>query len=216
MVAIARVPKPLGLILEERDGGGARVARIDPRGNVIALRADVLINDVVLMVGDERCDDRLFDDVMALIADAQGVVELTLARGPARVRVEWPNGVGVAAEAGERLKPLATAALVPVTYSCDNGSCGTCEHKIRDVETGKERYARVCVARVPKASSIRILVRYGRQQQHQSLQRERLPGGRGLPNQNEYGSGMTRRPFAKRTGVGYGLNFGTSRCLQTV
>lgn len=157
MVAVASVPKPLGLILEERDGGGARVARIDPRGNVVKLRADVLINDVVLMVGDERCDD--FDDVMELIADAQGVVELTLARGLDRVRVEWPNGVGVAAEAGERLKPLATAAMVPVTYSCDNGSCGTCEHKIRDVETGVERYARVCVARVPKASSVKILVR---------------------------------------------------------
>ncbi|KAJ8602453.1 hypothetical protein CTAYLR_001283 [Chrysophaeum taylorii] len=87
---------------------------------------------------------------MDLIANARGEsVELTLGRGVSRVRIEWPNGVGTGAESGASLRTLAAAAMVPVKYSCDSGSCGTCEHKISD-DAGEERYARLCVARVPR------------------------------------------------------------------
>lgn len=153
-VYIASVRKPMGIILEENgDGNGARVARIDPRGNVARERADVLINDKILMVDGVQCNELPFDDVMNAIAESRGeVVELTLGRGLSRVRLEWPNGVRTGALAGDSLKQLAAEALVRVKYSCDNGSCGVCEHKILD-ESLQERYTRVCIARVPKTSS---------------------------------------------------------------
>lgn len=70
MVAIACVSKPLGIILEERcTGKGARVARIDPLGNVVRQRADVLINDVVIMVDERRLDEAPFDDVNSSVSD---------------------------------------------------------------------------------------------------------------------------------------------------
>ena len=56
MVAVAEIPRPLGLILEEReDGRGVEIIRVDPRGNAALSRADVLVGDRVLMVGDAAC-----------------------------------------------------------------------------------------------------------------------------------------------------------------
>ena len=42
MVAVAEIPRPLGLILEEReDGRGVEIIRVDPRGNAALSRADM-------------------------------------------------------------------------------------------------------------------------------------------------------------------------------
>ena len=56
MVTIAKVRRPLGVILEEREGGrGVEVLDIDPRGN--AAGEDVLVGDRVLMVDAAQCAD---------------------------------------------------------------------------------------------------------------------------------------------------------------
>ena len=81
MVAVAEIPRPLGLILEEReDGRGVEIIRVDPRGNAALSRADVLVGDRVLMVGDAACGESGFDDVAGLIGRSPDVVELTLGR----------------------------------------------------------------------------------------------------------------------------------------
>jgi len=138
-----RVRKPMGLILEEGDGGVC-IARVDPSGN--AAGKDLLINDVILSVEDERT--ATFEAVMDAIKRRDGEVRLTLGRRRDCVEVRWPHGVGVAATPGEDLRPLAELCGWPVQYSCSSGSCAVCEHRRRD-HTGSERYTRVCVGRVP-------------------------------------------------------------------
>ena len=144
------VQRPMGLILEEgQNGRGAFVVSVNPLGNA---RTDVLINDVLLAVNNEVVSDYEFDDVMEAVQRQPGdAVRLTLGRGSEHwVEVRWPNGVGVAATPGESMKLLAAQCLAPVQYSCDTGSCGVCEHKLRDKQ-GQERYARICRARVPSS-----------------------------------------------------------------
>ena len=71
MVTIAKVRRPLGLILEEREGGrGVEVLDIDPRGN--AAGEDVLVGDRVLMVDAEQCGDEGFDAVAGRIGSSAG------------------------------------------------------------------------------------------------------------------------------------------------
>jgi hypothetical protein len=127
MVAVAEIPRPLGLILEEReDGRGVEIIRVDPRGNAALSRADVLVGDRVLMVGDAACGESGFDEVAGLIGSSPDVVELTLGRALDVVRVEWPNGCVVGARPGDRMVDLAAKAGWGVRYSCTGGSCGTC------------------------------------------------------------------------------------------
>ena len=153
MVTIARVRRPLGVILEEREGGrGVEVLDIDPRGN--AAGEDVLVGDRVLMVGSENVADDDFDTVAGRIgASASERVELTLGRRVGTVRIIWPNGVQSGALPGEPLRELARKARYPVKYACSSGSCGACEHRLRT--PGDEvRYTRICVARVPKGKEV--------------------------------------------------------------
>ena len=153
MVTIAKVRRPLGVILEEREGGrGVEVLDIDPRGN--AAGEDVLVGDRVLMVDAAQCADEGFDAVAGRIgASAGDRVELTLGRRVGTVRIIWPNGVQSGALPGEPLQELALKARYPVKYACTSGSCGTCEHRLRT--PGDEiRYTRICVARVPKGKEV--------------------------------------------------------------
>lgn len=152
VAAVASIARPLGLILEERGGGGGvEVVEIDPRGNA---RGAVCVGDVILMVDAEPCGGGTFDDVAGLIGGGTGdACELTLGRRVGAVRVSWPNGVGVAALPGEPLAALAARASYPVKYSCAGGSCGTCEHRLAAAPGEPPRYTRVCVARVPKAAA---------------------------------------------------------------
>ena len=150
------VRKPMGLLLEEVDGGlGAQVVQIDPEGNG---RAEVLINDVILAVNAEIVSDYEFDDVMETIKRQPGdVVRLTLGRGDETwVEVRWPNGVGIAAAPGDSMAELADLCDNPVAYLCKDGACGTCEHKIRD-PNGQERYTRICVAKVPSSAEREVI-----------------------------------------------------------
>ena len=107
MVTIAKVRRPLGLILEEREGGrGVEVLDIDPRGN--AAGEDVLVGDRVLMVDAEQCGDEGFDAVAGRIGSSAGDrVELTLGRRIGTVRIIWPNGVQSGALPGEPLQELS-------------------------------------------------------------------------------------------------------------
>ena len=71
MVTIAKVRRPLGVILEEReDGRGVEVLDIDPSGN--AAGEDVLVGDRVLMVDAEQCGDEGFDAVAGRIGSSAG------------------------------------------------------------------------------------------------------------------------------------------------
>ena len=157
MVTIAEVPRPLGLILEEQDGGGVAVIDIDPRGN--AARSDILVGDRLLMVDDEACGEADFDAVAGLIASsARERVELTLGRRIDTVRVAWPNGRQTGALPGEALRDVAARANYPVRYSCAGGSCGVCEHRLRTPGDTRTRYTRICRARVPAgADSAEVL-----------------------------------------------------------
>ena len=153
MVTIAKVRRPLGVILEEReDGRGVEVLDIDPSGN--AAGEDVLVGDRVLMVDAEQCGDEGFDTVADRIgASAGDRVELTLGRRIGTVRIIWPNGAQSGALPGEPLQELAQKARYPVKYACTSGSCGTCEHRLRT--PGDDiRYTRICVARVPKGKEV--------------------------------------------------------------
>ena len=116
MVTIARVRRPLGVILEEREGGrGVEVLDIDPRGN--AAGEDVLVGDRVLMVDAAQCADEGFDAVAGRIgASAGDRVELTLGRRVGTVRIIWPNGAQSGALPGEPLRELARKARHPVKY----------------------------------------------------------------------------------------------------
>ena len=153
MVTIAKVRRPLGVILEEReDGRGVEVLDIDPSGN--AAGEDVLVGDRVLMVDAAQCADEGFDAVAGRIGSSAGDrVELTLGRRVGTVRIIWPNGVQSGALPGELLRELARKARHPVKYACTSGSCGACEHRLRT--PGDEiRYTRICVARVPKGKEV--------------------------------------------------------------
>ena len=153
MVTIAKVRRPLGVILEEReDGRGVEVLDIDPSGN--AAGEDVLVGDRVLMVDAAQCADEGFDAVAGRIGSSAGDrVELTLGRRVGTVRIIWPNGVQSGALPGEPLQELALKARYPVKYACTSGSCGTCEHRLRT--PGDDiRYTRLCVARVPKGKEV--------------------------------------------------------------
>ena len=71
MVTIAKVRRPLGVILEEREGGrGVEVLDIDPSGN--AAGEDVLVGDRVLMVDAQQCGDEGFDAVADRIGASAG------------------------------------------------------------------------------------------------------------------------------------------------
>ena len=77
MVTIAKVRRPLGVILEEREGGrGVEVLDIDPRGN--AAGEDVLVGDRVLMVGSENCAEEGFD--ASLVLNRHTLVNLAAGR----------------------------------------------------------------------------------------------------------------------------------------
>ena len=83
MVTIAKVRRPLGVILEEReDGRGVEVLDIDPSGN--AAGEDVLVGDRVLMVDAAQCADEGFDAVAGRIGSSAGDLSLIHISEPTR------------------------------------------------------------------------------------------------------------------------------------
>ncbi|TFJ83684.1 hypothetical protein NSK_004788 [Nannochloropsis salina CCMP1776] len=61
------------------------------------------------------------------------------------VEVIWPGNKKVKAKPGEALKAVAARARYTPNYGCEEGKCGSCEHKGSD---GKKY--RVCITKVPK------------------------------------------------------------------
>ena len=152
-----RLARPLGLVIEEAGtpGEGVRVVRIDPGGNSSGGgAAGICVNDSIVGVDGRDCAGMGFDSVMDAIASGPGdSVELELRR-PGDGVVEWPNGVAVAAAAGEYLGNVAMeAGYDRIEYSCRSGSCGTCGQIVRG-EDGRRRVARPCVARVRRGRTV--------------------------------------------------------------
>jgi hypothetical protein len=58
-------------------------------------------------------------------------------------KVKFPSGRQVDANAGESLKAVAQKAGAKISYGCEEGKCGTCEHKVG----GKK--IRICIGKVP-------------------------------------------------------------------
>mmetsp|Transcript_25610 Transcript_25610/g.57449 ORF Transcript_25610/g.57449 Transcript_25610/m.57449 type:complete len:219 (+) Transcript_25610:33-689(+) len=160
-VATVRLKKPMGMILEEiepgNDAKGVRVGRMDPKGSA-AQSGQVLILDQIATVDGNECLAEGFDTIMDLIIDAPGPeVEIGFARDKSTTVVRFPNGVKVGALPGEPMKFIVGRSAYPIKYSCEGGSCATCEMKMQiydlDGEEDLERYIRVCVGRVPQGSS---------------------------------------------------------------
>jgi ferredoxin len=164
-VVKVRIPKPLGIVLEELSvedsKGGVGIVEVNPQGNAAkygrssSVTMDdgplLCVRDKVLAVNGEDVSTAAFDTVMEkIIASDLPVVELTLQRPQNSVVVAWDNGVSVAAQPGEYLGNVASEAGMKIHYSCRSGSCGTCEQSV-DLNNGKEqRYCRPCSSRVPK------------------------------------------------------------------
>lgn len=138
----------MGLILEEVVAGsaseGVQIGRMDPTGAAVTSGADVLIFDRIVGVNGMPCALDGFDAIMGLLVASPPTVELTLARpSEGLVPVRWPNGVGVGALAGESLRDVARRAMYAVKYSCEGGSCGTCEMRLACTDDeGEERAPR--------------------------------------------------------------------------
>jgi ferredoxin len=170
-----RIPKPMGIILEEIDASdpnqGVSIARLLPKGNAVVVAnhnknndgsspvedALVCMRDKILAVNDTPCSDSSLETVMdAIVAAETSVVELVLGRPVHSTAVLFSNGIAVAAQAGEYLGNVADEARMEIPYSCRSGSCGTCEQSIvfhdddDDVGSKKQRYGRPCVYRIPK------------------------------------------------------------------
>jgi ferredoxin len=164
-----RIPKPMGIILEEIDASdpsqGVSIARLLPKGNAAVVAnhknngspvddALVCMRDKILAVNDTPCSDSSLETVMdAIVAAETSVVELVLGRPLNSTAVLFSNGVAVAAQPGEYLGNVADEARMEIPYSCRSGSCGTCEQSIvfhdDDVVSKKQRYGRPCVYRIP-------------------------------------------------------------------
>ncbi|CAM9572499.1 unnamed protein product, partial [Choristocarpus tenellus] len=57
--------------------------------------------------------------------------------------VVFPGGKKTTANSGEALKAVAKKARYNAAYGCEEGKCGTCEHKVN----GKK--VRLCIGKVP-------------------------------------------------------------------
>ena len=99
-----------------------------------------------------------------IMIDKSNQIQLELGRIHENdIIVRFSNGIQIATKSGTKLSSLAYKALMPISYSCDSGGCGTCEQIMRvqkyQNHTSNEfqfedRYVRPCIARVPKGSKI--------------------------------------------------------------
>ena len=110
MVTIAKVRRPLGVILEEREGGRTSRCWILTRAATPPAKMSWSATACSWSTPRKiaRTDD--FDTVAGRIAGATvggDRVELTLGRRVGTVRIIWPNGVQSGALPGEPLRELA-------------------------------------------------------------------------------------------------------------
>lgn len=142
--------KPLGLLLEEADRGGAVVAAVLATGSAAASAA-IRPGDCIVGVGGSGLDD--FDGTMDALAAAADPVALEIERpADAAPTARFPNGAAVPAAPGDSLGDLALQARYRVPLDCREGHCGVCEMYLRrELDGGGEavRAVRVCKARMP-------------------------------------------------------------------
>ena len=81
--------KPLGLVLEERDVEGVKVAALQA-GGAASLSGEIAPGDVLIRVGDKDVSSASFDAVMDTLINAPAEVSLTLSDGLGRFDVT-PN-----------------------------------------------------------------------------------------------------------------------------
>lgn len=138
--------KPMGLVLEELPGR-VFVAWINPEtGSAAQSRGAVLSGDCLVAVQGQSCHGMGVDQVMDLITGAETEsLALRLSRDSSVVGVSFEHGVAVTALVGEKLRDIAVRAGHKVTFDCNTGRCGTCEHRV-GAETGPlAKYARFCI-----------------------------------------------------------------------
>jgi hypothetical protein len=88
------LPKPLGIALEELEGGGVRFMALQPGGSAAgaaeAAEADIAPGDRLLRVGERDVTALDFDAIMDLLATAPSPVTLTVDDGIAQLDIT-PN-----------------------------------------------------------------------------------------------------------------------------
>lgn len=84
--------KPLGIVLEERDGGGVKVKDL-VEGGAAATRTDIASGDVLLRVDDRDVSALEFDAVMDLLASLDDASPVRLALSDGLGRMDMPKNV---------------------------------------------------------------------------------------------------------------------------
>jgi hypothetical protein len=83
--------KPLGLVLEELDGGaGVRIEAMQQGGSAAASGVDIAPGDHLLQVDETNVSHTDFDTIMSLLLDAPATLTLTVGDGRGRLDVT-PN-----------------------------------------------------------------------------------------------------------------------------
>jgi len=157
-----RLPKPMGLILEEMEGSEPGVYIVDYATDGAAAKmagkgADFCIGDRLVAIQSEPCADWTFEQVMDyIISQTADEIELTLEQPSDRVVVRFAhNGIQVLASPGDVLGFVCNQAKAKIPYKCQEGACGTCEQIMvatKDGEASPPQYVRPCVARVPEGA----------------------------------------------------------------
>jgi len=103
---IVTLTKPLGINLEEMEGGGVRIEALMEGGSAASSGLDIAPGDVLLRVGDTDVAALEFDSIMDLLVTAPPTLSLTVGDGLDRLDIT-PN-------LANRLKPedAVTADLV--------------------------------------------------------------------------------------------------------
>lgn len=166
--------KPMGLILEENEGDDDDSSHSSPSLSTVSIVAmegeatlasqrgevDICIGDGVVKIENTVCEDWTLEQVMGEIISQTSPVTLTARRASTVIPIKFlHNGVCVPAKPGMSIGALGRTAKAPITYSCRNGGCGTCQHvMLLIIARGgnnanvvvSERFVRPCVGTVPR------------------------------------------------------------------
>ena len=133
-----------GVLVADMTGAVAQASQRD--------LADVCIGDVLVQIEDVSVIDLTFEQVMTILENSPVPISLKFRRPVSHVAVKFAaTGVAMACLPGTPLKPLSLKARANIQYACSAGDCTTCEQYLT-TDTGKSRFVRPCVARVPKGS----------------------------------------------------------------
>jgi len=158
-----RIPKPLGLVIEEVDANdpskGVEIVQITIDGNTAAANRQqlttmittddvVCLGDRILSVNGVGCSnyDEVIDQIVSSPEEHHHPVDLVLGRPSESVVVHFQgksstSGVCVTALPGDYLGNIANRAEIDynIPYSCRSGRCGICEQSLLLLSKKKEK-----------------------------------------------------------------------------